>query len=393
MKGFIKYASLLMAAVMLASCQGQGGEEGGSTGSKTLTVTSDKNLIQTFGGDYANITVKLDDEVVTEGVTFFDGKNKVISIPDFKFAADEVGEYQIWANYGTYNSETITIKAISTEIPETPADPKPSSTDFKVRVLLSEFTTVGCTACPNMKLVLHDAMESISDKVVAVECHSGLVNNVADPCYIQTGFDEFCAITGYPTVNLDMYSTFSNYTLGASSFNSLVGQLYDAKEDAAAGIAVNSCYENGQLVAKVTVKAAQEGAYRVGAFLLEDGIYGKQLGGLAEEWMDTHDGVVRYIDSQYYSNGDKYYGHSLGNLKSGDTADYMFVWMMDEIWAEGSRNGEVSGGVAWSSFNEDNLHLAVFVSTVGEDKKGNQYYYVNNVIDCPVNGQTPYEYR
>lgn len=385
-----------MAAVMLASCEGQGGDEGGSTGNKTLTITSDKNLIQTFGGDYATITVKLDDEVVTEGVTFFDGKNKVISIPDFKFAADEVGEYQIWANYGTYNSNTITIKAISTEIPETPADPKPSSTDFKARVLLTEFTTTGCSWCPSMKSVIHGVMEDevYADKMVFNACHSSLVGNVMDPAYIRTGYEDFSKSTGMPFVFCDMYYGFGYFTnLTSNDVKSVLDELVLAKEASAAGIAVNSTLENGQLVAKVTVKAAMDGNYRIGAFLLEDGIYGAQTSA-TDDWMNNHDSCIRYIDSKYYSGSEeRFYGHSLGDIKEGKTADYMFVWMLDDIWAEGSRNGELYGGTAWSPFNEDKLHLAVFVSTVGEDEKGNQYYYVNNVIDCPVNGQTPYEYK
>ena len=67
--------------------------------------------------------------------------------------------------------------------------------------------------------------------------------------------------------------------------------------------------------------------------------------------------------------------------------------MLDEIWDKGALNGEMYGGYYWDPFVENNLHLAVFVSTISTDDKGNEYYYVNNAIDCPVNGQTPYEYR
>ena len=393
MNRIIKFASLLAAAVMLIACEGQG-DGGGSITDQTLSLTSDKNLIQTFGGDYAVLTVKLGDEVITEGVTFFDGKNNVLNITDFKFTAENAGEYEIWANFGTYNSDKISIKAISVEIPETPEDPQPSSTSFKARVFLNEFTTVGCTACPGMKLLLESAFEddAFADNVVATECHPGLINSVADPCYIHTGFDDFCGSTGYPTVNLDMYANFSNYLLPASEFKAQVNGLLDAKKDVAAGIAVNSSYEGGQIVVKATVKAAAAGTYRVGAFLLEDGVYGKQQGGQAESWMDTHDGVVRYIDSKYIAKtgGERYYGYSVGNVPAGGTADYVFVWMLDEIWAAGSDKAEVSGGgKPWADCVVENLHIAVFVTTA--DANGD--YYVNNVIDCPIDGLTPYEYR
>ena len=182
MNRILKYASLLAAAVMLIACEGQTdtGQTGGTN--KSLKLTSDKNLIQTFGGDYATLTVTLDGVPVTDEVIFFDGNNEVIEIPDFKFTATEVGEYKIWANYGTYISETVTIKAIDVQIPETPADPKPASTDFKARVLLTEFTTVGCSACPSMKKVLHAIEEdaAMAENIIFTECHSGLVGGQAD---------------------------------------------------------------------------------------------------------------------------------------------------------------------------------------------------------------------
>ena len=106
MKRFFQYASLLLAAVMLISCEGT---TGSTDAGKTLKLTSDKNLIQTFGGDYATLTVTLDGQKIVEDVLFFDENNELIDIADFKFSATEVGEYSIWANYGTYTSETNTI--------------------------------------------------------------------------------------------------------------------------------------------------------------------------------------------------------------------------------------------------------------------------------------------
>ena len=408
MKNFFKYASLLAAAVMLFSCHGYydpndpnngGGDRPGPgpVGDVVLKITSDRNLIQTFGGDYAALTVTLGNEVVTDGVTFFDGSNKIIDIPDFRFYADKPGEYEIWANYGTYNSEKIAIKAVSIKIPQTPVDPKPESTDFKVRTLVTEFTTTGCSWCPSMKSVLHGALENAStaDDVVMTACHSSLVGGVKDPSFIRTGYEDFSGATGLPFVFCDMYYGFGYYNgLAATDLVSLFDELCASKEDSAAGIAVTSSLVGNEIVAKVTVKAAETGTYRVGSFLLEDGIYGKQTSATAD-WMHNHDNVIRYIDSRYFSNTGKeqFYGHSVGLVEEGRTADYVFAWLLDDIWEEGALNGELYGGYYWDEFNKENLHLAVFVSTVGTDEKGNQYYYVNNVIDCPVNGDTPYEYR
>lgn len=410
MKRFFNYASLLMAAVVLFSCQGTvdpdqiepnpdpNPEKPTPEKPKPepedleLKLTASRNLVQ-VNVDEVILTVSLGDEVITDDVTFYDGNFKVLNIPNFRYIAPKAGDQVIWASYGTYNSDEILIKAIDIPIPETPEDPQPESTDFKARVLMTEFTTTGCAYCPNMKILLHNALsdESVADKVVLTACHSGLINGKADPAFVKTTFDDFCNVSGFPNVNFDMYYSFGNYTVGASEMRQLINDMYSVKADVAAGIAVNSALYDESLVAKVTVKAAVDAEYRIGAFLLEDGIYGVQSGGSAEDWMNTHDGVIRYIDSQY--GKDQYFGHSVGVVEKGCTADYVFDWDLDVIWSEGALKGEQYGNYYWDEFVMENLHLVVFVSTIGTDDKGNQFYYVNNVIDCPINGLTPYEYK
>lgn len=410
MKRFFNYASLLMAAVVLFSCQGTvdpdqiepnpdpNPEKPTPEKPKPepedleLKLTASRNLVQ-VNVDEVILTVSLGDEVITDDVTFYDGNFKVLNIPNFRYIAPKAGDQVIWASYGTYNSDEILIKAIDIPIPETPEDPQPESTDFKARVLMTEFTTTGCAYCPNMKILLHNALsdEKVADKVVLTACHSGLINGKADPAFVKTTFDDFCNVSGFPNVNFDMYYSFGNYTVGASEMRQLINDMYSVKADVAAGIAVNSALYDESLVAKVTVKAAVDAEYRVGAFLLEDGIYGVQSGGSAEDWMNTHDGVIRYIDSQY--GKDQYFGHSVGVVEKGCTADYVFDWDLDVIWSEGALKGEQYGNYYWDEFVMENLHLVVFVSTIGTDDKGNQFYYVNNVIDCPINGLTPYEYK
>lgn len=386
MNRILKYASLLVAAVMLLSCEGQGGGEDGPATDKTLKLTADKNLIQTFGGDYATLTVTLDGEVVTGDVIFFDADNEVMEIPDFKFSTDKVGEYQIWANYGTYISETISIKAIDVQIPDTPKDPQPSNTDFKTRVLLTEFTTVGCSACPSMKKVLHSLEEDaeVADRIVFTECHSGLVGGVADPCYLHNqAFEEYCMITGFPTVKLDLAATFNNGN--SLDIKGAVTQLCDQKDNRSPGIAVNAVLENDKVVAKVTVKAKVASAYRVGAFLVEDGISAKQTNA-TDEWMHTHNGVIRYVDSQYRTN---FLGIPVAEIAAGKTADAMFSWILDDIWAYGTERGEINGGTPWPERDNSKLHMVVFVSM--SDGQGG--YIVANAVDCPINGMTPFEYK
>ncbi len=385
MKNLFKFASLLAAAAMLFACEktnsGNGGDEEG-----VLELTADKNLIQTFGGDCATLTVTLDGQPVTEGVIFYDGNNKVVEAPGFKFSTTKAGEHELRASYGTYISEPYVITAISAAIPETPADPKPGSTDFKTKVMVVEFTGTGCPNCPPMKTLVHNAMEdkAFADRMVLLTFHG---YNESDPAYnSDRDFPNSFNITGYPTVICDMYQIFNNYQEPVSVFTGLVDGLYDAKKSVAAGIAVNSVMEDDQIIVKASVKSAETASYRVGAFLIEDGIYGKQTSATAD-WMHTQDGVITHIDSRFTNASGKkrFYGHDLGNIAEGEVKDHLFVWDLDEI--ESNRGG------SRKEFVRENLRLCVFVSSIGEDGKGNQFYYVNNVIDCPVNGQTPYEYK
>ena len=144
------------------------------------------------------------------------------------------------------------------------------------------------------------------------------------------------------------------------------------KTDVKAGVSVNPMlYDDGTLVVRVSVKAAVEGDYRVGAWLLEDGIYGDQTdkdnvaGG--DKSYDTHENCVRLIDSRYDG---EWAGKPLGTIKAGKTAEKTFVRNVKKAW------------------KTENLHLAVIVSAADGSK-----YAVCNAVDVPIDEPTPFEYK
>lgn len=382
MNSIFKYASLLMAAVMLVSCSGQTGDgpDGGTdTPTSALLLSSDKNLIQA-GEDVAVLTLTLDGAPVTEGVVFFDGNNNVLDIADFKFSTETPGEYSLWAAYGTLNSNTISITVVATEIPETPADSAPESTEFKSRVLVAQFTGTGCPNCPAMMNRLHPILEdeAKSDDVVWVACHS---YNSDDPAYLPTArfSDHFGG--GFPSLNLDFTKLVLNYaTYTSDTVWGFISEQNQSKKDLASGIAVNAKLVNGQVVAKVTVKAAETAEYRVGALLLEDGLV-KSQSSATEEWMNTHDACIRYVDA-----GAKALGYKLGSIDKGKTADYLFVWNLDDIWEKATIDSP-----SWDPFVEENLRMAVYVVTTKQEN-GQAASYVNNAVYADFNEETPFEY-
>ena len=156
---------------------------------------------------------------------------------------------------------------------------------------------------------------------------------------------------------------------------------------ATAGISVNPRYEediipvqgggnsNG-IIARVQVKASETAEYAVGAWLLEDDLYGKQdaytqyVTIFPDYDYDTHNNCARVIDS--YSNL-SYVGHNLGEIQSGKTAEKTFLIKVSNSW------------------NLANLHLVVFVAKKDNPDKDHEWS-INNVIDCPIDQPTPFEY-
>lgn len=383
------YASLLMAAVMLLSCSGQT-DDGGSVGGKTLTISADKNFVQAFGGDYVTLTVKLGDEVKTEDVFFYDEDWNPIVVEDCKFMTDQAGDHRIHAEYGTYSTKTpVKITALAVAIPENPEDSAPESVSFVPKVFMIQHTTTGCTACPQMKTRIKNVLdETYAPKVVKVDCHNGTVNSKNDPAYVY--MPNFGS-NSFPYLTIDLFYKGAN-ELSEEKIEEYIDNMVDYKDGQAAGISVASELKDGQIVTKVVVKPALTGKYNVGIMLLEDNIVAndsqKQMGSGVQEWMNTHNSCIRYADA-----GAKYEGHSLGTIQAGETADHVFVFNLADIWSQGRRNASQVASTWSDSWVEEELHFAVFVTTIGEDARGYEFLYVSNVIDCPVDGVTPFEYK
>lgn len=376
MKVLFKYASLLAAAVMLFACgeenkqQGNGNE---GVGTADFRLVADKDVIQSNGQDASTLTVYLDGKDVTSDAVIYNDKSEEVALTDGKFVATADGEYKFWAAYGTYStfdkskddSGMITVKAISVAVPDAVEDPQASNTSFVHRAFLTQYTGTGCGYCPYMIKILRELMadQTIPNKAVLAAVHS---YSNADPAYISAP-----KVNNYPYMHIDLATGFS-HSQGSAPLYSQVNSI--AASDAKAGISVNpKLYDDGTLVLKVAVKAAQEGDYRVGAWLLEDDIYGQQsdYDDIGDESYNTHENCVRLIDSRYDG---EWAGMPVGALKAGETGEKTFVMKL-----------KLTGSKPWKV---ENLHLAVIVSR-GE-KAG---YAVCNAIDCPIDEPTPFEYR
>ena len=362
MKNIFKIASLLVAAVMLLSCE----KEQVVTDFKLVT---DNDVIMSDGNDAATLRVILRGKDVTAESVIYDEKNQPLTLVDGKFTTTKEGEYKFWAQCGTfmtYDSKAddnglLTVRAISKQIPTVTPDPQPANTSFVHRAFLTQYTGTECGYCPYMIKIIRELMadNTIPEKAVLAAVHS---YSNSDPAYIAAP-----KVGSYPFMHVNLQDTF-NHSSGSAPLYALVnGSVASA---AKAGISVNpKLYDDGTLVVKVSVKAAAEGTYRVGAWLLEDGIYGQQndYDNIGDTSFNEHENCVRLIDSRYAGS---WAGKYLGPINVGETAQKTFVMSVKNKW------------------KRENLHLAVIVSS--EEKNG---VVVCNAVDVPIDVPTPFEYK
>ncbi|MGN0190232.1 MAG: Omp28-related outer membrane protein [Candidatus Cryptobacteroides sp.] len=349
----------VVAAFFAATSCGKDSE----TAVSGLTISVDTPVIRADGQSAAKIIVKFGNSPVTSGVSFYDARtNKPIEIPDFKFTTQTAGTYSFWAAYQTFQTSTLDITAVDSPLPELPSDTQPTKTVFKKRTFIIQFTGTDCQYCPYMIDILEQLEKSHPEQFVLAACHT---YNLGDPAYLGYNIDNALAVGGYPTVvlNMDKSQKFSNYQYPSM----LTDMLEDDYGDGSCGIGISvaSTVDGENLIIKAQMKVADSGRYRIGAWLLEDGIVGKQQGSPNET--DIHDNCVRDI---YSKNSSTDYSGSLHIMEAGKTANQFFIGKLKSNW------------------QVENLHIVVFVCT--QNEAGN--YFVSNVIDCPAGGSLTYDY-
>lgn len=373
------FPTLLIAGVtMLFSCtelpdkdneEGDNGNQG-EIGSSELVLLASDMVIQANGEDAVQFTVLSDGEPVSEGVRFYDGStNKQIDLPDLRFTTTDTGTYYFWAAYGTSQTDIVTVTAIGFPVPELPEDPEPENTSFARRVLLTQFTGTGCGYCPGMITLLRSLMEDdeYASKVVLTACHS---YNSDDPAYLLDRLDQAMGVSSYPMVVADMYVSYNNY----NNMNGLMSviDMAHGRSAAKAGISASAELNGNTLVVRASIKASQTSEFRIGAWLLEDGIEGRQSNYNPGTWTgnyDVHDNCIRIADSRVSNSN--FTGHSLGTIEAGETAEYAFVMTLEDGWVA------------------ENCHLALFITT---PEDGEDYFSVNNAISCSINGEVSFDY-
>lgn len=351
---------------------------------KGLTVTSSHKLFQ-VGVDEVYLIVRKDgkvlDAMMDDEVTFYDYNNKEVKMGTkkvtddngvekymYRFNPKEAGIYTFWASMKTLNTQDKPVKvtAVDMAIPMAAIDMQPDNTSFTKRSLLFQLTGTACQFCPDLIKAIKRLWNNpdYADKFVHVGVHT--FNNTDPMYYREQGFVQAIGgVESYPAYVFDLrYS-------GTYGNNKNFHQEIDEAQatPAKAGIAARIQSDGVSALARVSVKAAEEGEYCVAAMLLESNIYAVQTGDQTGE-CKIHENALRLADGK---NKGFYVGHSLGTLKAGETAEYLFNMPLGSGWVQ------------------PNCHIVFYVTTPDED--GRSYHVTNAVASESLNCTVEYDYK
>lgn len=306
----------------------------------------------------------------SKDVTDVNGVNYKLAI----YAPTEVGTRNLWAarnsGPGDSRNKPLSLTAVDFAIPSRAIDPQPENTSFNKRMFVTQFTGTECGYCPFFIAAIHALGEDpeYGDKFVLAAVHT---YSNSDPMYPidYSDIDKSFGVSSYPTVICDMRNSLGNngYAYNLQQLQSQVNK--SLAETAKAGISAKINYADGIIVARATVKAAEAGNYRIGAWLVEDDIHGMQYNNGCKEDVDfnTHEAAVRIPDSKPEGAG-HYAGHSLGTLAEGELADYVFVMNVKQ-----DQSNIDNPKKHWKS---ENCRMVFFVTVEGSNGT-----YVTNVVE------------
>ncbi|MBQ5595810.1 MAG: Omp28-related outer membrane protein [Rikenellaceae bacterium] len=352
-----------------------------------LTMEVDNTIIPINTGR-ATFTIKFNGKVVESNYKIYiNNSSDPTSLPTTEvtidgkkykqpyFESKTTGTFSFSATYNITEStkEAITVQVINDAIPDRAEDPNPSSTSFKRRALVMQYTGTQCGYCPYMIRPLETlaADADYKKKFTWVAIHTFTKNDPAIPS--NSADFEKLQVQGYPTVLVD-YSQVSFAHNDAVNLGALKKGIDNSLANpASAGISATMTFdENNRVVtARVSVKAKDAKVYRVSMWLLEDKINGPQNG---DPNINSHDNAVRYVARGTDGSAD-YVGYPLNEgkaMSAGQICDYVF-----------------SINISNQSVKPANCQLVFFVTT----STGNSYTVVNSAVTKDLKTTLPFEYN
>ena len=283
------------------------------------------------------------------------------------YTPSEDGEFEFYAVYGSAVTGRVKVTVLPV-VPELPADAQPENTAFNHRVLLVDHTGTQCGYCPKMMAALKTVSETLDYHSKYYEAMSHTYNS-SDPAYSSAaqGVSSHYGITGYPTLSYNFrHNRSSSYD--ATDIMAQIDALWKA-DGAQAGIAAATNLAATKVIVNVSVKAAVEGEYAIAAWLLEDGIEGKQSGA-TEDWMSIHNNAIRQW-AVSAENSNDISGIKLGTIAAGKSAEAV-----------------IELPISSNKWNRDNLKVMLIASTPNQNNK----FDAVNVTICEINDVVTFDY-
>ena len=347
-----------------------------------LCIITDKNVIKADGIDKSTFKVYYKGVDVTAEAHIYQKINNKYESVESSFSTSQAGDYVFQAAYVTGYSDVLEIIATDSPIPDAANDPNIHNTSFVHRTFFNSHTGAQCPHSPFITHLLNKTLtDDIKDKVVLAELRN------------YSGERGFASVpnpsSAWPYLHID-YDNSYPYNQSVEGLQNIIAER--TSTPAVVGISANPVYyDNGQIIVKVAVKAAQTGNYNIGLWLMQDNYYRYQsvdesrISLLEDTWGDSyhyHHNCVRIAESSYTGS---HIGYPLGVIEQGQTAEWTFCFNVNlgseassytDSWWYGKKDG-----------NLDDLHFAAFVTTHIDSR-----YTVVNAIDFPYNQTTPFDY-
>lgn len=378
----MKLSKFLFAFAILAalgvSCDKKSGDPSPEPGpgpvGDSLILVASTNAIKSDGVDFCDFTVTKGGVAVSTGVVIYsvDGEVKT-PLTSPRFTSSTLGQYKFFASYDGKVTDQITIKVLA-DIAQLPVDPTPDNTAFTHRVVGLQMTGTKCPNCPFMVLGIRELAKTEDiNKVILTGIH--FYGGVSDPMFtpITSAISQAYGNGSAPIMTFNFrkkdVGAYQSPEATRSALATGINEEYN-REVTRSGISASVIKTGDQIVITVGVKAAQAGTFRVGAWVLEDGIVAKQDSNIGGDF-NTHENVVRDVAGRYASydfSGDQL----TGGLKAGELRKHVLSIPIDSKWVL------------------ENCKVVIFLSA--PDVPNGKKYYINNAIDCEIGASAPFTY-
>ncbi len=386
---FFKNMWMALAAVTLISCHGHQDDsltpDQGNTPTPPVTdevlspgvmrIYADKTSIDANGADKVTFRVLLGTEdgnrVVSDGQSNMtihyecDGEAKSLARFASTFTTAAVGAYTFSAEF--FESGTTYLSENEVSVVAMPvAD---GGVKYRQHVMGVQFTSTGCTSCPNLTKAIKTYQETNPDCLLPVSFHQNMPG-YPDPMTNSTGETFFRSFggQGLPV----FYTNMRKESKLTSEYSLLVSAVENELKNypTTCGVAIESTYDSStrklNITGKVTSKTSM--VYRYYVMLLEDGIVGDQTG----DPNYVHNNVMRQGWPSDNTTG--FYLKSDGSVSEPGVE-------MQVVRPEITLN---------SAWNADNMRIFFAVLS---SQDGGASYTVDNCTTCKLGESVDYAYE